>query len=255
MKAMRLLLIILCVLLLGLIFYQIQYYSNAMEPQSSQIVQSSGDVIDYDVNEIKPLPAYEEIIQRPLFSINRKAPKITEKTIDSSINVEELERLVVFGIVMSGDISYAILGNMDGEQESRQVKEGFNYKGWQVSEIGSNSVKFIADDVEYELSIAPNDLNNGSAFRRTNNKEPINDKKNSNKSVTSSNQNINDATNSASQGLIYNRSKKKSPIKIPSSNQLGNQKPLSDEQIKELQEQGGYSFDIDEAFDEDFYED
>ena len=250
---MKYLLIIICVLLSGLIFYQIRYYSEDVEPQGIDAAVSDHDVVGYEIDEIKSLPEYEEIIERPLFSVNRQAPKLKTQVLDASINVEELERLVFFGIIKSGDIAYAIIGNIDGDQESRQIRAGFNYKGWQVSEISSDSVKFVGDEVEYELSIAPSDLSNGTSLKRTNSNTSSNRQTHTN--APSVNDNKKESTSSSGQGLIYNRSRKTSPIKIPRSNQLGNQKPLSEEQIQEVQEQGGYSFDIDETFDGDYYED
>jgi len=225
---MKFLLIIISLLLCGLIFYQLKYYPLSDDELPAGTSNSEAQGIDYDLNELDSIDAYEEIIKRPLFTPDRSASKAQSQVLNASVNVDELEKLIIFGVVKSGAVGYAIIGNIDGDKEARQVKVGFNYKGWRISEITEKSVKFAGDGLEYELSITASESSGGSVIKQTN--------------------------ESGSAGNASNSGERKT-IRIPRSNQLGNQEPLSEKRIRELKEQKGYTFDLDEAFDDDYYDD
>ncbi len=254
---MKYLLLISCVLLSAIIFYQVKYYSEVEYNLNANATTPRIDTADAgNPSKLKSIRAYAQIIERPLFAINRKPPKILSQLVEASIDISELQDLVIYGVVKSGDVNYAIVGNMDGDKETKQIKVGRNYKGWRVIEITSDSVKFEGEEIEYELFISPNESTKKSGIKITSSRS-----KNLNKPVNIDNSVTQSKRSKSSGGLIYNRyNRKKSPIKIPSSNQLGNQKPISKEKLDELSEEGAYEFDLDEVYegedfeDEDYYE-
>ena len=223
--------------MLGLIFYQSKYYATSEYQLSDANIDYSEENIETRRHHIGLIDDYDAIVQRPLFSSSRKPPKVQKQFTDISVNTDELDELTVIGIVKSGDTAFAILGNLAGEDDAKQVKTGFNYKGWKVSQITTNSVKFMSDELEYELFISPGDISNSSVGARDNRVRT---------SVPAvSNQRINPK----------NSNSKKSPIKIPRSNQLGNQVPRTKEEqelLDEIAEEGGFSFDLDDTFDNEY---
>jgi hypothetical protein len=247
---MKYLLLAMCTLVSVLIFYQLKYYSGAefdMEPEAN--VQSSNITDGDNPRPLKSIRAYSEIIERPLFATDRKPPEIKNQYVEASIDVAELQDLIIYGVVKSGELSYAIIGNIDGDKEAKQIKVGRNYKGWRVSEITSHSVRFASEEMEYELFITPNESTKKSGIKSAVTKS---------RNIFGPTNNVNNAANNeppkTSGGLIYNRSKKKSPVKIPSSSQLGNQKPINKEELEKLSEEGAYEFNFLEESEEEFYE-
>ena len=253
---MKYLLIIICILLSCLIYYQIKFYSDSDYELPSNMSNLTYEEIDNDDEELSNIREYETIIKRPLFSLDRRPPKVKAQILESSSsNIDELEELVVYGVVKSGTVAYAIIGNMDGQSEGRQVKAGVKYRGWIVNEITSDSVKFVGDGLEYELLIIPHDSTSGK--QKIKRSEATSQNKNTVKAYKSKKRNENaqkQAPVLSSGGLIYNRAKKKTPIKATAPNQSSNTKPLSESEINELQERGGYSYEPDDEIDIDDYE-
>ena len=250
---MKYLLIVLSVLLSGLIYYQLTYYSgdeyDAYTNDSATRVNSQ--YID-ESNAVKSIGAYSEIIERPLFAADRIPPKIDSKVIEATIDIDELSSLIIYGVVKSGDISYAIVGNIDGEKDAQQIKVGRNYKGWRVSEITSDSVKFESEEIEYELFISPDEFAKKSGVKSGH--QNARNLPNSRRNKPTVDRNI------STGGLIFNKqnkSPKKPAVRVPSSIQLGNQRILTEEELEELSQEGGYQFNLDEVFDEDdeYYDD
>ncbi len=167
---MKIILILVCLLLSALIYYQVKYYPHIEESVDSIVdpVQSSNSTQNAQ-DKLKALQAYAEIVQRPLFAIDRKPPAEQNEAVDESVDIGELENLVLLGVVISGDTKYAIVGNRQ-EKSTEQVKEGHRYKGWRVSAIVPNSIKFVGRDAEYELFISPNETNKKSGLRDTSKK-------------------------------------------------------------------------------------
>ena len=249
---MKYLLLISCVLLSAIIYYQVKYYSEAEYNFNVNATVPSIDTTDADIpSKLKSIRAYAQIIERPLFAIDRKPPQIQNQLVEASIDISELEDLVIYGVVKSGVVSYAIVGNMDGDKEAKQIKVGRNYKGWQVSEITSDSVKFEGDEIEYELFITPNESAKRSGIKKTSSKvKSLNQPLNIDYSAPQSKR------SKSSGGLIYDRSnRKKSSLKIPSSSKLSKQKPISKEELDELANEGAYEYDPDEeAYDEEDFD-
>ncbi len=254
-------LILLCACLIGLIFYQLKYYANSEYILPPIDISSSEANIDFMENQLGIIDDYDSIIERPLFSIDRRPPNRQSQIIEASVNIDELDELIIYGVVKSGDVAYAIIGNMEGESNSKQVKPGINYKGWRISQITTNSVVFKSDDLEYELFITPGELDkSGSVRRAPNSQQQQGQSKLIQSRHSESNQRESNSTEKkqiiSSGGLIYNRAKNTSPIKIPRSNQLGNQTKRTPEELEALREEGGYSFDLDDTFNlEDIYDD
>ncbi len=237
---MKYILLLLCVLLAGLIFYQAQYYPNIDLQVSDDVpAELPEELTGEDGTQLKSIRAYEEIITRPLFSLDRKPPQIASKEVAASINAAELEGLILFGVVVSNETTYAIIG--DGKKgETEQIKKGRSYRGWKVSEITSESVKFDGNGAQYELFLTPNENTKKSGFK--NNKKP------EAKRVIQNYKSI------------YRSSQNKSPIKINLSRTPNKSAPPSkveqpvateynEAELEELYEQGGYQFEPD---DEDY---
>ncbi len=228
---MKYFLLILCVLLAGLIFYQVQYYPNIDAALNTNGVSS--DISDEYTNDVelqlKSIRAYSEIINRPLFSIDRKPPKIASREVAASINAAELEDLVLYGVVVSNETTYAIVRDNQSEK-TEQFKKGRTYKGWKVSDITSESVKFDGDGAQYELFLTPNESTKKSGFK--DNKKP--------------------AVNTVIPAYksLYRSSQQKSVVKVPSVLSSKKNKPetpvYNKEELDKLYEEGGYEFDPDD---------
>lgn len=228
---MKYLLLILCVLLMGLIFYQVQYYQNIDAALNANSVSADipDEYTDDGESRLKSIRAYSEIISRPLFSLDRKPPKIANREVATSINAEELEDLVLYGVVVSNETTYAIIRD-DNSEKTEQFKKGRSYKGWKVSDITSESVKFEGDGAQYELFLTPNENTKKSGFK--NNKKPT------------------AKTIIPGYKSIYRSSQKKSPIKVPSASSSKKNKPVAPRynkaELDELYEEGGYEFNADD---------
>ena len=152
---MKYFLIVLCLLLMGVIYYQYQYYPQlSMEEHAVSETSILEGGSSESLSRLKSIRAYSEIIKRPLFSVDRRPPHIEAKSVVASFNAQELDDLILFGVVVSKDTTYAIIGTgKNGETE--QIKKGRLYRGWRVEEISSDSVKFAGKDAEYELFLVP----------------------------------------------------------------------------------------------------
>ncbi len=236
---MKISLLLICLVLGGLIYYQSMHYPRDTENVSSAAPSiSAAETVDNTSTRAKPLRAYAEIVRRPLFSPDRRPPAVQNVQVDDSIDIGELENLILFGVVISGSTKYAIVGNRK-EESTEQIKEGHRYKGWRVSAISSDSIKFIGKDAQYELFISPNDSTKKSGLRNTPTK-----------------------TNTPQHQSIFRSARKKgeSPIRLPTERSTPERPAEIEEEIppellEQLGEEGGYEFDLDAEFDdEDFDE-
>jgi hypothetical protein len=240
---MKYILSLLCLILLATIFYQFKYYSNSyiQENIDSTVTVNDGSVSAVN-KSLKSIAAYSEIIDRPLFSNDRKPPAISSSSNVTSINISELRGLTLYGVVISGNHRYAIVDSAGDKAE--HMKIGHVYKGWNVSEINADSVKFESSKGQYELFISPNNSN----------------KKNGIKKSYKNNRNANKSSDKpAVRGAIFKSVRKPvaTPIKVPNNSSSNKPKQaLSKEELDELGEEGSYHFDPDEDLeDEEGFED
>ena len=232
---MKLLLTIVCLLLSGLIYYQLKHYPQVDANIDATANQGTADnefAHTLQLNN-KPLSYYAEIVRRPLFAVDRKPPLEANIAAVESIDIGELENLVLFGVVISGATKYAIINNSK-DDTTEQIKEGHRYKGWRVSAIFPDSIQFEGEDAQYELFITPNETTKKSGLRdgpRKSQRSPS-------------------AFRSVNQ-------KQRSPITIPGVRQPTESLEEFDEDLlEELSEEGGYEFDLEGQFidDDDSFE-
>ncbi len=247
---MKYFLLLICALLLGLIFYQVKFYpgNDAILTDNDGVFESAeGETGNFD-SQLRSIKAYSEIIDRPLFSSNRKPPLIASQNFSNSVSAAELEDLVLFGVVVSQELTYALIkDNNSGETE--QITKGRQYRGWKVSEITSESIKFEADNAQYELFLSPNESTKKNGVRSANSSSEriVNSRAGSNKKPV-------ERTVIKSYKSIFRSSQKKSsPIKLPpdsSSQKKTRELPeLSEAELEKLHEEGGYEYNPD---DEDY---
>ena len=236
---MKISLTLICLLLGGIIYYQATHYPRTEEGADHSSPEDG--VIDANQTapfRAKPLRAYAEVVRRPLFSENRRPPAVENVQVEDSIDISDLEDLVLFGVVISGATKYAIVGNRKADT-AEQIKEGHRYKGWRVSEISSDRIQFEGKDGQYELFISPDDSNKKSGLRSTprTQKTPV--------------------RQSVFRGA---RQKRESPIKIPNTQKVPRAPAVIEDELDEeidiellekLSEEGGFEFDLDAQFDED----
>ena len=225
-------LVLICLVLAGLIYYLAMYYPQISNTENA-VSPSLGNIsVEEDIpNKVKSLRAYSEIIKRPLFALDRKPPAVQNSQIEESIDIGELENLVLFGVVISGATKYAIVGNRK-EESTEQIKEGHRYKGWRVSAITSDSIKFVGKDAQYELFISPNDTTKKSGLRNAPPKTPA-------------------------RGSVFKslRKKDRSPINVPIAKPAPQVvEDLDDEELEELGDEGGYEFNLDAEFDDEEFD-
>lgn len=226
---MKYFLIVLCLLLMGVIYYQYQYYPQLSVEQYADSETSDLEGENSETSSrLKPIRSYSEIIKRPLFSIDRTPPEIETKSVVASFNAQELDDLILFGVVVSKNTTYAIIGNgKNGETE--QIKKGRLYRGWRVEEITSDSVKFAGKDAEYELYLSPNENTKKSGLRkRKSEKTDIEYKP------------------------LFRSSRKKSPITLPTDKpksvvqkKTQVREPISEADLDALYQEGGILNDSD----------
>ena len=240
---MKYILSIICLILSAVIFYQFEYYSNHDFQISSDLTAGMDDQsIPAANNTLRSIKAYSEIVNRPLFSKDRKTPAVLSGKTIKFVDISELKGLTLYGVVISGANRYAIV---NGEGASAEhIKVGHVYKGWKVSEINPDSVRFDSSKGQYELFISPNDTNKKSGIKKTNNVRDV--KKSSVKTYRQS---------------LFRSSQKprKSPVVIPESNRnVPNRQPSEEDLglVNEIGDEGGFFFEFDEDFeDEDDLED
>jgi|GEM_PF-3360390 len=243
---MRFILAILCFLLAALIFYQVQYYGNhniLADTELTAMVENES--LPDKNNSLKSISAYSEIIKRPLFSADRRPPAVLPESVLHSVDIDALRDLTLWGVAISGQNRYAIVDGVD--DDVKHMKVGYVYKGWNVSEINTDSVKFESAKGQYELFILPNDTDKKSGIK---------------KSYGENNDSTRSVNPSEFRPSLFRSSRKpvESPIDVTS-------RPVNDEpeerltqeeldSISELGEEGGYRYDPEEDFEseEDFDE-
>lgn len=237
---MKYILIILCLILSATIFYQFKYYSN----NELHAASDSGDKVDRKVTSVankslRSIRAYSEMVKRPLFSKDRKPPATSNGNAAESIDISELRNLILYGVVIGGKNRYAIVDGVGDSPE--QMKEGHVFKGWKVSEISADSIKFESAKGLYELFIAPNESGKKSGIRKSFRKAQS--------SNTSS-----DVTKRRESIFRSTRKPAKSPVSVKQNlPRVDVEEELSQEEldlIDELGDEGGYHFDPDEDLDD-----
>lgn len=224
---MKLLLTLICLLLGGLIYYQLKHYPQVDVNIDAAVNQRTADNEFAQILQPtnKPLSFYAEIVRRPLFAEDRKPPLEANTAAIESIDIGELESLVLFGVVISGATKYAIVNNSK-DDTTEQIKEGHRYKGWRVSAISPDSIQFEGEDAQYELFISPNETTKKSGLRDSS-RQP----RRSSSSFRSANQ------------------KNRSPISVPGVRPpTETYEDFDDELLEELSEEGGYEFDLEGQF-------
>ena len=235
---MKISLLLICLVLGGLIYYLTMYYPRNTENVAGVAPSISvAESVQSTSTRAKSLRAYADVVRRPLFSPDRRPPAVENAQVDDSIDIGELENLILFGVVISGSTKYAIVGNRK-EESTEQIKEGHRYKGWRVSAISSDSIQFVGKDAQYELFISPNDTTKKSGLRNT----PHESKKPVHQSIFRS-----------------VRKKGESPIKLPAAQpapkpHVDIEEEIPPELLEQLGEEGGYEFDLDEEFDDEYIE-
>ncbi|MFK7794666.1 MAG: hypothetical protein AB8B89_04895 [Gammaproteobacteria bacterium] len=241
---MKYILLILCLILSAMIFYQFRYYSN----NDFQVALGSKVSIDdlsipAENKTLKSIRAYSEIIERPLFSKDRKPPAILSNDAADSIDIGELRDLTLYGVVISNDKRYAIIDNAGDGAEHIEI--GHVFKGWNVSAINADSVKFESSKGQYELFISPNESDKKSGIKKSY-------RNNSQSSKASSKPELRSA--------IFKSTRKpaKSPIKIINKSTRNDaEEELSQEELDlldKLGDEGSYTYDLDELYDEEDFE-
>ena len=229
---MKYTLIIISALLFAVIVYQVLNYPDIRYSNvSSSVNEEHGNDQGIVNNNYKSLSNYSEVIERPLFSIDRKPPDIIKKDVLQLVDISDLEDVVIHGVVISNELKYAIVKSPK-DDSIQQIKEGYEYKGWKVISISSESVNFVSDKGEYELFILPSQENG------------INSKK----SLSNNRKRTNKAT-----------SARRSPIVIPAANKktVAKSSISEDESYEELYDEDLYELSPDFDYDEnegDFYE-
>lgn len=251
---MKYFLIVLCLLLMGVIYYQYQYYPQ-LNVEEDAVSETSvlGSESSETSSRLKPIRSYSEIIKRPLFSVDRRPPQIETKSVVASFNAQELDDLILFGVVVSKDTTYAIIGTgQNGETE--QIKKGRLYRGWRVEEISSDSVKFAGKDAEYELFLSPNENTKKSGLKeRRSVRETISTRETNSAREDKSEKQVIEYKS------LFRSSRKKSPITLPNAKpkpvvkkKTQVREPISEADLEALYEEGGYVYEPDAEEEEGF---
>ena len=86
------------------------------------------------------LDEYEETINRPLFTKDRRPPVLASVE-NTEIRPSEIDKLVLTGIVTGPDKNLAILVNGVNQMEIR-LQEGSAFQGWQLEQFASDEIVF-----------------------------------------------------------------------------------------------------------------
>ncbi len=147
-----------CVILLGLITYQVMSYPNDLEEadgiENDNKAHGPQD-LRFDLPELgllKDISQYSEIIKRPLFTKNRLPAKKTHSL--NAVKNNDIEGLILIGVVKSTDVQIGIVSDTK-EEKIERLKIGHVYKGWKISEIAKDYIVFQDKDSEYKLFLTP----------------------------------------------------------------------------------------------------
>lgn len=99
----------------------------------------SAATIQHDL-ETAHLEAFDETVNRPLFSKERRPPA-PESVASSEIRPSEIDKLVLTGIVVGPDKQLAILVNGVSREEVR-LQLGNAFQGWQLEQFAADEVVF-----------------------------------------------------------------------------------------------------------------
>lgn len=225
---MRLLLITLCLLLMGLIYYQLADFQSRPHLSGQEAMpELKNKAVLNPVEELKPISAYSQIIKRPLFSLDRKPSRIKNDTAIETIDIAELEDLIIYGVVISSETKYAIVGYKGEEGDTEQIKEGRRYKGWVVTDISPESVKFQSDEGQYEIFVSKDLTSKKSEIKKPARNKPV------------------------AQAIYRSaRPKNQSPLSLPIQTNV--QTDIDQGEIDRLSEEGAYEYDPEEDFDDEF---
>jgi len=154
---MKLLLSTICIALLALFAYQVMSYpleDYSLQNKNADAVLAKS--VDYELPKLSKLnniENYSEIVQRPLFAIDRAA-KVSAKVTNKVTTVNELSHLILVGTASSSDVQIAVVADTKAKQMER-LKPGEKYNDWDIAEVSTDYVVFQNDDLEYKLFVAP----------------------------------------------------------------------------------------------------
>ncbi|OUS16327.1 hypothetical protein A9Q88_07425 [Gammaproteobacteria bacterium 50_400_T64] len=96
--------------------------------------------------EMSPQDDYDELVQRALFSSDRK-PKNSAQQTQTLMTGKASENWLLVGVIKSGEASYAIFSEKLGERRLN-LELGMLLDGWKVEAISSDQVGLIKDGEE-----------------------------------------------------------------------------------------------------------
>ena len=233
---MKTTLIIAAIILSILFVYQLLFYSSIEDSlgNASIVANQSSSGSEIEFHNLKSIKAYSTVIERPLFSDDRRPPKIIDQSSDT-IDMGDLEDLILIGVVISNDNSYAIIADVSNS-ETIQVKTNHQYKGWEVTSITPDSVNFENDEAQFELFLSPSEDKPTKATRFTRSTATAEKKKPQYRSIF--------------------RSVNKSPIKFDQKrNTVNPNYEPDDEDLDALGNEGGYEFNEEAYADEKYFDD
>jgi len=154
---MKLLLSTICIALLALFAYQVMSYPlQDGKTHNTKPDRNLAKSIDFELPRLAKLNAvdeYSEIVKRPLFAKDRAAD-VSVKKVNEVKTVNELSHLILVGTASSSDVQIAIVADTKAKQMER-LKTGESYNEWDISEISSDYVVFLNDELEYKLFVTP----------------------------------------------------------------------------------------------------
>lgn len=99
-----------------------------------------------------PIDIFSEILERPLFFVNRRLPPVVERTTAPPVPLVPL-RLSLEGVAITGDSRVAVLRNLANNQ-LLQLAEGMTHDGWLLTSVSPEGALFQRGQEVSELRLS-----------------------------------------------------------------------------------------------------
>ena len=129
------------IILLLLVLFELVFFSmlgGLDKPQQSNALQSFETL---HLVTMSPQSDYDELVQRALFSPDRK-PKDPAQQIKTSIRGKASENWLLAGVVISGTESYVMFSEKQGQRRLK-LELGMQFDEWKVESISADQVVLI----------------------------------------------------------------------------------------------------------------
>jgi hypothetical protein len=100
------------------------------------------------------IKAFDEILERPLFSEGRQPPPEPEASVTAPVVQTPLIRLRLEGVAITPESRVVVVRDLSNNQ-LLQLGEGMSHQGWTVESVQGNGATFARGEQKLELTLDP----------------------------------------------------------------------------------------------------